>query len=59
VSANARGFSMTLTRIYIGSLLCEFADQTGDAKDRIAAHQWLLHRSLKIDLKSMIESSLL
>jgi putative acyl-CoA dehydrogenase len=59
VSANARGFSMTLTRIYIGSLLCEFAEQTGEAKDRIAAHQWLLHRSLKIDLKSLIESNLL
>jgi putative acyl-CoA dehydrogenase len=59
VSANARGFSMTLTRIYIGSLLWEFAESTGDAKDRIAAQQWLLHRSLKIDLKSMIESNLL
>jgi len=59
VSANARGFSMTLTRIYIGSLLWEFAESTGEAKDRIAAQQWLLHRSLKIDLKSMIESNLL
>ena len=59
VSANARGFSMTLTRIYIGSLLWEFAEQTGEAKDRIAAQQWLLHRNLKIDLKSLIECNLL
>ena len=59
VSANARGFSMTLTRIYIGSLLWEFAESTGDSKDRIAAQQWLLHRNLKIDLKSMIESNLI
>ena len=59
VTANARGFSMTLTRLYIGSLLWEFAESTGEAKDRVAAQQWLLHRSLKIDLKSLIECSLL
>lgn len=53
LSGNARGFAMTLTRIYIGSLLSEFADQTRDPRDVMAAHHWLLHRSLRADLRAI------
>ncbi|MEZ0393209.1 MAG: acyl-CoA dehydrogenase family protein [Pseudobdellovibrionaceae bacterium] len=56
LSGNARGFAMTLTRIYIGSLLSEFADQTGDTKDSLAARHWLLHRNLRCDLKAIQQS---
>ena len=56
LSGNARSFAMTLTRIYIGALLNEFADQTGDARDILAAHHWLLHRSLKADLRAVHQS---
>lgn len=53
LSGNARGFAMTLTRIYIGSLLSEFADQTRDPRDVMAAHHWLLHRPLRADLRAI------
>jgi putative acyl-CoA dehydrogenase len=53
VSGNARSFAMTLTRIYIGSLMNEFADQTANPRDVLAAHHWLLHRSLHTDLRAV------
>jgi hypothetical protein len=48
LNGNARGFAMTLTRIYIGTLLAEFAEQTENAKDVLAAQLWLRQRSLKM-----------
>jgi putative acyl-CoA dehydrogenase len=48
VSGNARGFAMTLTRVYIGSLLAEFADQTGEPQDQLAAQHWLRYRPLAL-----------
>ncbi len=56
VNGNARGFAMTLTRIYIGSLLWEFAEKTGEGKDLLAAEQWLRYRSLKMNLRNISES---
>lgn len=55
VTGNARGFAMTLTRIYIGSLLCEFAESTNEAMDIMAAKHWLQKRALKFDLNDIQE----
>ena len=58
VSGNARGFAMTLTRVYIGALLWEFAEQTGNHQDLLAANHWLLHRSLRVDLRAIHQNLL-
>lgn len=57
VSGNARGFSMTLTRIYIASLLCEYAEISNLPTDTLAAELWLLRRPQKmsnIDIKESL-----
>lgn len=56
VSGNARGFSMTLTRIYIASLLCEFAEKSQNKTDLLAAELWLHRRSLKMKNLNIQES---
>lgn len=56
VSGNARGFAMTLTRVYIGSLLAEFADQTGEAQDQLAAQHWLRYRPLTFLARDISQS---
>lgn len=53
VSGNARSFAMTLTRVYIGSLMAEFAEQTGDPKDILAARQWLRYRPLNMGVRNI------
>jgi alkylation response protein AidB-like acyl-CoA dehydrogenase len=56
VSGNARGFAMTLTRVYIGSLLAEFADQTGEPQDQLAAQHWLRYRPLALPSRDIGQS---
>jgi alkylation response protein AidB-like acyl-CoA dehydrogenase len=56
VSGNARSFAMTLTRLYIAALLWEFAEQTGDAKDLLAAQMWTQTRSLQMDVRDISKS---
>ncbi len=56
--ANARDLALTLTRIYMASLLFEFADETGNDSDLRAAQHWLRDRSFAFNLKSSAESLL-
>jgi putative acyl-CoA dehydrogenase len=58
LQGNARNLALTLTRIYMASLLLEFADQTGHAQDLMAASHWMRDRELKFNLKSTDESLL-
>lgn len=56
LNGNARNFAMTLTRIYIASLLCEFAETTNEPTDLMAAKHWLQKRSLQLELNVIQES---
>lgn len=58
VHGNSRGLAMTLTRLYMASLLWEFADQSSDPQDLLAAQLWMQRQPLTLDLRNISQSLL-